>query len=605
MNKLFGDRASGEHPGPPRTASDAAARLVQQSVAFRTRRARARVAFGVAEHVVVVGCGPVAARFVDDILPWVVNGRLRVTVIGAEPQPAYNRVLIGEHAVGRVSQEALALADLANWRAAGVEVLLGTDVVSVDRSRRTIRCRRPVPDRHPRRVGARESPECERAPGGRTHTDRHGPSTSEPGSEELGASGAMEMTWDRLVFATGARPVRPNIRGIDPSPDGAVLPPGVIAMRDLEDAAHMRTVIQDKGHVVVLGGGVLGVEAALAAAETTGRATLVHTGDLPMQRVLSPGTAQLLRRRLSVGGVRCVSARAAAVTFDDDGRFAALEVTNDAPVAGDLLVLSCGVQARIDVAQRAGLETRNGIVVDHELQADVEGRVFAVGDCAEVLCRDPGCEPCVRRKDGSWQRLPTGMIAPGWRQAEYLAARIGAEITRLDDPRGTAVPVEPMATHEPSLLRLKARDMDLVVLESGVVPTQPAARRILFTDDALHQDLQIELEADGRLRRAVVLGRPQVVAHLSAVLESEQPLRGDLTYLLSLDSDWAAPEPVASGPEAVVCRCAGVSRGCLEAAMDNGADTAEKLRSVTRACTGCGTCGPEIQALLADRTEHV
>lgn len=581
--------------------TETAARQERESGQFRVRRARARVAFDLGEHLVVVGCGPVAARLVDDLLPWVREGHLRLTVLGAEMQPAYNRVLVGEYAVGRINRTALDVADLQTWRSAGVEVRVGARVLSVDRSTRMVRFTERCPAVTSTETGTATS----------TGTDSGTTSGTTAGTDpgtRVATTGQIafeELSWDRLVLATGARPVRPNMRGIDPSPDGAPLPPGVIALRDLADAHQMQAVIRDGGNVVILGGGVLGVEAALAAAETTGAATLVHTGQAPMERVLSEATAHLLTKRLAAAGVTCVSARAQGIRLDTTGRFQALDLADRPPLAGDLLVISCGVNPRTGLAESSGLKTLHGIVVDHELQADVEGRVFAIGDCAEVLCKDPGCEPCLQRSSGAWARVPGGMIAPGWRQAEYLAARIGAELTNLVHPTMPTVPVEPMPAHEPSVLRLKARDIDLVVLESGVQPRNRVARTVRFTDDALVQDLHAELEADGRLRRAVVLGRPRAVAHLSGVLESDEPMRGDLTYLLSLDSTWAAPEPAATGPDTVVCRCAGVTRGELETTIHDGATCVAEITAATRACTGCGTCRPEIQALLAERAHRV
>lgn len=531
--------------------------MSQEAVDFRLRQARSRVAIEVGEHLVVVGFGPVAARLVDDLLPLVARKLLRITVLGAEAHVAYNRVLVGEYAVGRVTRQALAAVDMDAWRRAGVEVHTDSTVTRVDRSAR------------------------------RVHWS--GPRT-----------GQCQTAWDRLVFATGALALRPNLRGIDPSPDGAALPERVMSLRSVEDAESMQPVIAAGGHVVVLGGGVLGVEAALAAAETTGRATLVHTGAGPLERATSAETAVLLQQRLAQAGVRCIRERAVAVQTDSQGGFKALEVTHRCPVRGDLLVLSCGVKARTELAEGAGLRTAHGIVVDHELQADVEGRVFAIGDCAQVLCRDPGCEPCVRGPVSGAPSSPAGLIGPGWRQAEYLAGRIGAEIL-AQTPSGTPPALlEPMPPAESSILRLKSKDIDLVVLTAGQPAAAASAARLRFTDETQAQDLLVELAPDRTLSRAVSLGRPRAIAHLSAALASEEPLLGDLTYLLSLDSDWATPQ-AGSPSQVVACRCAGVSRETIETAMDDGAETVEQVSAATRACTGCRTCAPEIQALLSER----
>ena len=178
------------------------------------------------EHVVVIGFGPVAARFVDDVADLAAAGTIRLTVIGGETDPAYNRVLIGEHAMGRTERATMALADPELLARSGIDVLLGTQVTRIDRSRRVLRL------------------------------------TDGPTGE------TRELGYDRLVLATGARPNLPVLRGINPDP-GAYehLPAGVTALRDLRDARAVRAVVERRGRVVVLGGGVLGLEAALAASE--------------------------------------------------------------------------------------------------------------------------------------------------------------------------------------------------------------------------------------------------------------------------------------------------------------------------------------------------
>ena len=152
-------------------------------------------------HVVVVGYGPVAARFTDQLLPAVRSGAVALTVIGEEPSAAYNRVLVADLGVGRTTAAAIALSDAAELIAAGVSVHLGTRVLRLDRARQHV----------------------------------------------LLADGTS-LRYDKLVFATGSRPVVPPLHGLNPDPAARVpLPRGVTALRDLADAAQLRNAVGTQG----------------------------------------------------------------------------------------------------------------------------------------------------------------------------------------------------------------------------------------------------------------------------------------------------------------------------------------------------------------------
>ena len=212
------------------------------------------------ERVVVVGFGPVAARFIDVLEPSVVSGALQLTVIGSEADAAYNRVLVADVGVGRTSPSAIGLSDADRLASLGAEVLLGTGVRRIDRARRQV----------------------------------------------LLDDGTVRP-YDRLVLATGARPVIPYLAGLNPDPLHPALPDGVTALRDLADARVLRAVVERRGDVVILGGGILGLEAALAAAEEGARVTVVHHGDYPLARNIDDGGGLVLASVLRSQGVRLVS----------------------------------------------------------------------------------------------------------------------------------------------------------------------------------------------------------------------------------------------------------------------------------------------------------
>ncbi len=196
-----------------------------------------------------------------------------------------------------------------------------------------------------------------------------------------------------------------------------MLPAGVTALRDLRDASVLQAAVAGGKRVVVLGGGVLGLETALAAAEEGATVTVVHNGPHPLGRNIDRGGGAVLAASLRNCGVRVAgNARSTGVEHNaPDGGFSALLLDDGSAIDGDLLVLSCGVRPRTELAEGCGLSTGAGILVDHKLRAHHEPHIFAIGDCAEVRCPDPDCVEC------RTARGPSGLVGPGWRQAEWLA----------------------------------------------------------------------------------------------------------------------------------------------------------------------------------------
>ncbi|MFY9678515.1 NAD(P)/FAD-dependent oxidoreductase, partial [Glutamicibacter protophormiae] len=302
------------------------------------------------ERLVVIGFGPVASSLVEGLLPAVRSKELELTVLGAEERAAYNRVLLAEVAIGAAEPGHLGMADEPRLRAAGVDLRLGTAATGVDRARRVV------------------------------HTS------------------GSPVPYDRLVFATGARPVIPSLAGLnfDPHAD-TELPAGVLALRTLNDALALQAVLRGDGRVLVLGGGILGLEAALAMASAGYRPVLVHHGPAPLGRVVDADGGTLLIRQLEAAGVHVLSGVRATGVQKQDGRFHALATETHGLIHADALLVSTGVRPRTELAEGCGLAVGHGIQVTAQLAADSSGRLFAVGDCAQV----------------AGQR-PAGLLAPGW-----------------------------------------------------------------------------------------------------------------------------------------------------------------------------------------------
>lgn len=523
-------------------------------------------------RIVLVGYGPVGARFVDELLPAVRSGAVALTVVAGEDVEAYNRVLVAEYAVGGTELEAMLLGDREAAAAAGARVLLGVAATAIDRRARRVRL-----------------------------------STGE------------ELGYDRLVLATGSRANVPTLDGVerrrrDPAslakhPAALIarddeLPAGVTSLRDLADAERVREAVRHRRRIIVLGAGVLGLELALAAAHAGAEVCVVHHGPHPMPRNLDRGGGRVLRDALRRSGVAVVAhSRAEAVVLREEGgrrRFELLVTADGKQLRGDLLVLSCGVSPRNELATLAGLRTAVGIVVTPELRSWSDPAVYAIGDCAQVV--DPGA---VHDHEGALPGAPSGLIGPGWRQATWLAGALAKEAASAPAP-------DPAPEERAPIVMLKAEHIDVVA--AGEVEAEPwdddaaaPGRRVSQWVDPEHLRYVKMVTAGGVLTGFVSVGMPRTAAELTLLFERRAELPADRSMLLRFDGpDYdPADDADAFAPTATVCWCNAVTVERIEASAACGNTTVEGIGRDTRAGTGCGGCRGRIAELLARGADGV
>lgn len=497
------------------------------------------------ERVVVVGFGPVAARLVEHLEHLVVSGRMALTVIGQEQDAAYNRVLVADVAVGRTREAAIGLADVEALTAAGIDVRLGARVTRLDRSARRVL---------------------------------------------LGNGEALP--YDRLILATGSAPVLPPLDGIE---DARALPPGVSFLRDLDDARAVSAALTAQQRVVVLGGGILGIEAALAAADEGADITLVHHGRFPMERLLGEGS-RILATALRNSGITVVAAAARGIDLMD-GRFAGLVLSDGSVVRGGALVIACGVRPRLELAAEASLGTRDGVLVDHTLRAHGTQDIWAIGDCAEVRCANSSCPSC------SGATAPRGLIGPGWQQADQLGQAFSSE---LQGSRSTALGPSPShdavvrAPRNDAVMVLKARGLDAAAAgEIDVDPwaVEPGLAVAVWADPG-HGRYARMVTRHGVLTGFVCLGMPRTGAELVLLFERRSELPADRSSLLRLDSAEGVVAALPPGPDATLCRCAGVTLGSVQDSVAGGCASVPDVSTATRAGTGCGGCHEDIRVVI-------
>lgn len=241
--------------------------------------------------------------------------------------------------------------------------------------------------------------------------------------------------------------------------------------------------------------------------------------------------------------------------------------------------------------------------MDHSLQAHHDPNVFAIGDCAEVRCLDSACLEC-RDSDG-----PLGLIGPGWRQAEWLAAFLA----------GPGNPAPPLPAEQAPVILLKARGIDVAAAgnvaagpfdepldelhELGEQPCGkagsggPAPLRVSVWADPGHGKYVKMVTRGGVLEGFVSVGMPRAAAELVLLFERGAELPADRSTLLRLDSA-GIPLAAANDPSSTVCRCAGVDRQAIVAAAEGGCGTVAEVSALTRAGTGCGGCHGDVRSVI-------
>ncbi|MFF7855324.1 FAD-dependent oxidoreductase [Streptomyces sp. NPDC007904] len=324
-------------------------------------------------HVLVVGHGPAAHRLVERLRHH--GHRGPVTVLGAEPRPAYNRVLLTSLLGGTLTAGDLELPGPPD----GVRVRSGVTATGIDRARRLVR-----------------------TDTGETHS------------------------YDHLVLAAGARPRIPHLPGVLTA--GGALTEGVTALRTLADCERLAD-----GPVVVLGGGVLGTEATLALLRGGRDVTLVHPGPHPMDDRLDDVAGALLAGHLRSRGAQLLPGRAAA-----EYRPGKLTLDDGEVLRADTLVLCTGAVPETALARRAGLAVRTGVVVDRRLRTS-DPRVHAIGDCAESDGDAPGLVTTAWEQAETLARILAGRPAhhrPGRPVVRLKAPGIDLACLGPPDPAG-------------------------------------------------------------------------------------------------------------------------------------------------------------------------
>ncbi|MCK1282427.1 NAD(P)/FAD-dependent oxidoreductase [Bradyrhizobium sp. 44] len=300
------------------------------------------------EPLVIVGNGMAAARLVDELAKTSL-GRYAVAVIGEEPRLAYNRVLLSSVLAGETGSHEIELRPADWWRHRGVTVRYGYRVSEIDTGRR-----------------------------------------------ELKIEGEESMEYSKLVLAVGSTPLRLNVPGADLS--------GVHTFRDTRDVDLLLTLAAARKRVVVVGGGLLGLEAAYGLAKAGAPVTLLHLMDRLMERQLDAPAADLLKTLVERKGIRILLS-ASTARIHGEGHVEAVELADGSRIEADAVIFAAGIRPNIALAKDAGIAVNRGIVVNDEMQT-ASPDIYALGECAEH------------------RGTCYGLVEPAYEQARVLARHL-------------------------------------------------------------------------------------------------------------------------------------------------------------------------------------
>ncbi|MET8526037.1 nitrite reductase large subunit NirB [Micromonospora sp. NPDC005172] len=453
--------------------------------------------------LVVVGNGMVGQRFVDALRARDPQGHWRVTVLAEEGRPAYDRVRLSAYFDG-VGEDELNVHTPHD----GVLLRLGEPVTAIDRARRVV--------------------------------------TTAEG----------EYGYDALVLATGSYPFVPPVPGADL--------PGVFVYRTLDDLAAIREYAQGRRVGAVIGGGLLGLEAANALRLLGLSTDVVEFAPRLMPVQVDQAGGAMLRRYVEELGVRThLGVATTAIRAGADGAVAALELSDGRVVDAELVVVAAGIRPRDELARAAGLPLgpRGGVLVDETCRTADE-HVWAVGECAAV--------------DGTCH----GLVAPGYATAEVVADRlVGGAAT---------FPGADTAT------KLKLLGVDVASFGDAHGTTE-GCLDVTFTDPATRVYAKLVLSDDAHtLLGGVLVGDASAYPTLRASVGG--PLPAPPLALLAPDGGGADAGTLPA--TAQVCSCNAVTRGDVDAAIAGGCADVPSLKTCTRAGTSCGSCVPMLKQLL-------
>ena len=465
------------------------------------------------EKLVIIGNGMAPGRMLEHLFEHA-PGRYEVTIFNAEPRVNYDRIMLSPVLSGEKTYEQIVIHGDGWYIDHGITLYKGHRIVAIDRLARTV--------------------------------------TSDQGVTE---------NYDRLVIATGSLPFIIPVPGRDL--------PGVITYRDLDDVNAMLLAAQSREKAVVIGGGLLGLEAAAGLAERGMDVTVLHVMPTLMERQLDPAAGYLLQKAVEQRGIKVIY-KANTKAILGEGRVKGVELEDGRVVDASLVVMAVGIRPNVALARAAGLAVDRGIVVDARMQTS-DGDILAIGECAEVAGQ------------------VYGLVAPLYEMARVAAARLSGERS-------------PVFAHSDTPTKLKVTGINLFSI--GDFSEGEGREEIVLRDATAGVYKRIVLK-DNRIIGAVLYGETGDGAWFNDLKKKGTDISAMRdTLIFGQSYQGGAPlDPVAAvaalPDDAEICGCNGVCKGKITGAITGrGLTTLEAVRAHTKASASCGTCTGLVEQLM-------
>lgn len=475
------------------------------------------------QKLVMIGNGMAGVRSLEELLK-LAPELYDITVFGAEPHPNYNRILLSPVLAGEQQLEDIVLNDWAWYETNGITLHAGWTVTEIDRRQRLVHAR-----------------------------NAQGETRSAP--------------YDRLILATGSNPFILPVPGKDLQ--------GVLAYRDIADTEAMIAAAAQYKHAVVIGGGLLGLEAANGLMKRGMDVTVVHVAPWLMERQLDEVAGRMLQKSLETRGMKFrIGAQTKELLGDATGRVARLRFQDGEELPADLVVMAVGIRPNTALAEQTGLHVNRGIVVNDTLQTTTDPRIYAVGECA------------------AHRGIAYGLVAPLFEQGKVLANHlaqhgIGRYTGSLTSTKLKVTGIDLFSAGD----FIGGPDTEEIVLSDPHAEGGGVYKKLVLKDDklvgaCLYGDTvdgswYFKLLRDGRnvadLRDKLMFGESNI---------GDTGHQGQSRAMSMADSD-------------EVCGCNGVSKGTIcKAIKEKGLFTLDEVRKHTKASASCGSCTGLVEQIL-------
>ena len=470
------------------------------------------------QKLVVIGNGMAGARLVEEVVSLGGQESYDITVLGEESCGNYNRILLSGVLSGSHDPDDIFINPLDWYEENGVELHAGVRVIGIDRK----------------------------------------------GKMAYG-SGGLLVPYDKLVIATGSSAFVPPMDGLMEE-DGSYKS-GVFVFRTLDDCTEIINYAGKVQKAAVIGGGLLGLEAARGLMNRGIEVDVVHLMAWLMDMQLDSLSGQLLKQSLEELGVRFHLEKLTTAILGD-GEVTGLQFKDGATLDCEMVVVSAGIRPNVDLARMAGLHVRRGILVTDSLACRNDQDIYSIGECAEHRSQ------------------VYGLVAPLWEQARVLAERL------------TGRNADALYTGSRISTKLKVMGVELAVA-GDKDPSSDEDEVVTYVEPNRNVYKKV-IVRDGKVTGAILLGDGLTVPRILQAFDRGEALpenRSELLFPLSAD---AMPMlNVEDLPDdAQICNCNGVTKAKIVAAVDNGNRSLKAVCDATRAGTGCGSCKMQVQAVL-------